>query len=101
MGNVNITLEEIKRVLIQHKAILENRYRVREIGVFGSFVRAEAGEASDVDILVSFRNVIDYFDFLELEEYLTELIGIPVDLVEKDSLKPHIGERIMNEVVML
>jgi len=101
MGNANITLEDIKRMLIQHKSTLENLYRVKEIGVFGSFVRSEAGEASDVDILVSFRNVIDYFDFLELEEYLTELIGIPVDLVEKDSLKPHIGERIMNEVVML
>jgi predicted nucleotidyltransferase len=101
MGSIIHTLDDIKTILERSRQNLRDRYMVDEIGVFGSVVRGEADSASDIDILVTFHGNVDYFDFLELEEHLSVLLGVPVDLVEKNSLKPHIGERILSEVVML
>lgn len=94
-------LEHIKNLLNKKKPFLAEKYRVEEIGIFGSFIHDNADAGSDIDILVSFHEPIDYFDFLELEEYLTGLLNIPVDLVEKQSLKPHIGSHVLREVEML
>ncbi|WP_456365837.1 nucleotidyltransferase family protein [Thermococcus sp.] len=71
----------------------------REIGVFGSYVRGEATERSDVDILVDFYEVPSLLKFIELEEYLEKLLGIKVDLVMKSALKPKIGEHVGREVI--
>jgi len=86
-------------MLLKHKAKLNQKYNVKEIGIFGSYIRGELKKASDVDILVDFEKPIDFFAFLELEEYLSELIGIRVDLVAKKALKPAIGRYILEEVV--
>ncbi len=93
------SLEELKNRLAQHKAELRERYRVKEIGLFGSWVRGEASEGSDVDILVDFEEPIGIFTFLELEEYLGEVLGLHVDLVSRKALKPHIGKHVLEEVV--
>ncbi|MHA1371995.1 MAG: nucleotidyltransferase family protein [Promethearchaeota archaeon] len=69
--------------------------------MFGSFVRGEAKEDSDVDILVEFEKPIGFFKFLELEEYLSDLIGKKVDLVSKKALKPHVGKYILEELVII
>ncbi len=78
---------------------LQKEYHISEIGLFGSVVRGEATQQSDLDILVSFTEIPDLFTFIRLERYLTDKLGIKVDLVLKDSLKPHIGEYILSEVV--
>jgi len=78
---------------------LRKKYNVKGIGLFGSYVRGEQKKGSDVDILVEFREPIGLFKFLELEEYLGELIGRKVDLVSKKALKPRIGKRILAEAV--
>jgi len=101
MGTVNHNIDAVKNILNQHRIYLGERYNVDEIGIFGSFVQNNIHKDSDIDILVSFTEPIDYFDFLELEEYLTDLLGIPVDLVEKQSLKPFIGSQVLSEVEML
>lgn len=75
------------------------RYRVKEIGIFGSYVRGEEKKRSDLDILVDFDEPISLLKFIELENYLRENIGLKVDLVMKDSLKPRIGRHIIKEVV--
>jgi len=93
------TLNEIKEIIKEHKGELKEKYGVKEIGIFGSYVRGEANQDSDVDILVEFEKPIGFFKFLELEEYLSNLIGIKVDLVSKKALKPHIGKYILEEVV--
>ena len=95
------TLYEIKEIVGKHKEELKKRFRVKEIGVFGSFVREEQRKGSDVDLLVEFQEPIGLFDFLDLEEYLSKLIGMKVDLVSKGALKPVIGERILKEVVFI
>lgn len=95
------TLEEIKQWLLQHKSLLQEKYQVRELGIFGSYVRKEQTEASDVDILVEFSQTPSLLKFVNLENYLSDKLGIKVDLVHKAGLKPRIGERILAEVVYL
>jgi len=95
------TFEDIKKILEQQKEFLKNKYKIKEIGIFGSFVRGDATKDSDVDILVEFEEVPSLFKFIEIENYLSNILGIKVDLVEKKSLKPRIGEHILKEVVIL
>ena len=78
---------------------LAARFRVHALGVFGSYVRHEADPDSDLDILVTFDEVPSLLTFLALENYLTDLLGVRVDLVMEDALKPQIGRRILSEVV--
>ncbi len=92
------TLGEIKGILYQYREELGKKYKVKEIGVFGSYVRDENVKKSDIDVLVEFREPIGLFKFMELEEYLEDLLGTKVDLVTKEALKPYIGKRILEEV---
>jgi len=94
-------LEDIISVLKTQKAFIGENYKIKEIGVFGSYVRGEQQEKSDLDILVDFEETIGLFKFAALERYLTELLGIKVDLVMKSALKPRIGSRILREVAYL
>lgn len=95
------TLEEIKQWLVQNKSLLQERYNVRELGIFGSYVRQEQTETSDVDLLVDFSETPSLLKFVNLENYLSDNLGIKVDLVHRAGLKPRIGERILAEVVYL
>ncbi len=91
--------EEILAGLARLKEELAEEYAIRELGLFGSFVRAEGTDDSDVDVLVEFSRPIGMFKFLELEERLARALGHKVDLVSKKALKQHIGARILAEVV--
>ena len=86
-------------LLRQYKPVLQERYKVRSLGIFGSYVRSEQKKGSDLDILVEFNEVPSFIQFLQLEHYLSDLLGVSVDLVMKDALKPAIGKRILSEVV--
>lgn len=94
-------LEKIEKLVKENKVLLTKQFKVKEIGIFGSVVRGEGKETSDVDILVEFVEPIGLFKFLELEEYLSDLIGRKVDLVSKKALKPRIGKHILREVAFL
>ncbi len=93
------TFEEIKEMLKKQKPFLMEKYGVKEIGVFGSYVKGEQKAKSDLDILVEFGRSIGFFEFLEMEEYLANILGVKVELVTKGALKPKIGEYILSEVV--
>ncbi len=97
------SLDDIKKILEEHKKELKEKYGVKEIGIFGSYLRGEAKEKSDLDILVEFKpnTRISLLEFVELENYLSNLLGVEVDLVEKSALKPRIGKQILSEVVYL
>ena len=95
------SLRKIEAVLQERRDELSRDYGVSEIGVFGSCVRGEATEHSDIDILVEFNRPVGFFKFLELEDRLSEWLGAKVDLATKAALKPHIGRRILEEVAML
>jgi len=93
------TIAEIRMLLAKHKTELIEKYGVKEIGVFGSYVKEEQKETSDVDILVEFNRPVGMLTFINLKNYLSDLFGVNVDLVMKKALKPRIGRRILNEVV--
>lgn len=93
------TIEKLKATLASHKDELKRKYKVKEIGIFGSYVRHEQNKKSDVDVLVTFTETIDLFQFVELENYLSDLLGVKVDLVMKDGIKPRLKERILHEAV--
>ncbi len=92
------TLNDIKQTLQQHKEILRLEFGVKEIGIFGSYVRGEQKEVSDVDILIELEKPVGFVKFLKLEKRISDLLGIKVDLVTKKALKPYIGQRILQEV---
>lgn len=78
---------------------LADQYNVATLEIFGSYVRSEQRKDSDLDILVTFSKPPSLFKFVRLENHLSDILGIKVDLVMKDSLKPAIGENILREVI--
>lgn len=95
------TLNEINKVIKGHRGELEEKFKVKAIGVFGSYVKGQQKRYSDIDILVEFKEPIGLFEFMDLEEYLKNLLGTKVDLVSKKALKPIIGEHILREIVYI
>lgn len=91
--------EEITRKLATLKPELEGEYPIRKLGVFGSYARDEQGAKSDLDVLVEFEEPVTLFDLVRLENELTARLGIDVDLVTRESLKPGIESRVANDVV--
>ena len=96
-----MNLEEIKRKIDEHKPFLEKEFKVKSISVFGSYLREEQNEESDIDILVEFYDIIDLFKFVGLEYFLSDILRRKVDLVMKDTLKPRIKDRILKEAVTI
>ncbi len=94
-------VEEFVRVLREHLPELQKRYGVRSLGIFGSYVHGKQKRKSDLDILVEFERAPTFFQFIELEDRISELLGVKIDLVMKSALKPRIGERILAEVVII
>ena len=94
-------LEDLKTIFQEHKAELSRKYGVIEVGIFGSYVKNKQAEASDVDILVNFREPVDLLTFVHLKNYLSDLLGRNVDLFMKKTLKPGIGRRILREVMYI
>jgi len=95
------TLQEIKDTLSKYMPKLIQEDKLKEIGVFGSYVKNRQTEESDVDILVDFEEVPSLFEFVGLKIELSDLLNMDVDVVMKSALKPHIGKRILQEVVLL
>jgi len=95
----NETLSTILETLHQQLPSLSTRYKVKTLGIFGSYVRQEQNAGSDLDLLVTFTETPSLLKFIELENYLADTLGVKVDLVMQDVLKPRIGARILQEVV--
>jgi len=84
----------------QNLRTIRERYGVARIGIFGSVVRAEDTPASDIDVIVEFREGEETFDhFMDLKFYLEDLLGRRTDLVIADTLKPRIRDTVLREVV--
>ena len=97
------SLVEIKRILAAQKPYLAETYGVKEIGVFGSYVRNEQRPDSDIDILIELErpSKISLIGLVELEGYLSDLLGMKVDVALRKNLRKRIGQRILAEVVPL
>jgi len=95
------TKDEIIEKIRKEKKFLSEKYFITEIGLFGSYVRGEQKKRSDIDILVEFKKYPNIFTFIEIEEHLSKLFGIKVDLVTKNAPKPVIGYYIKKEVIFV
>jgi len=93
------SLESLLKALRQELPSLAERYGVETLEVFGSYVRAEQKADSDLDLLVTFREAPSLLTFIAIENHLSDELGVKVDLVMKDSLKPAIGKVILKEAM--
>jgi uncharacterized protein len=95
------SLKEIKRQLETLNPTLRRNFSVDSIELFGSYVRGEETEKSDLDVLVTFSepNNVDLFKFIELRLFLKDELGVDVDLIEKDALKTRLKGQILEEAI--
>ena len=91
--------QNILKILAEHRGEIESRFGVASLSLFGSVARDEAAAESDVDILVTFVQTPGIFGFLELKEYLENLLQCSVDLVTKNALKKQFREQILQEAL--
>jgi predicted nucleotidyltransferase len=92
-------LDEILSMLRQLLPYISQKFEVASIEIFGSYVRSQQDINSDLDLLVTFSKVPTLLKFLELKNFLSDKLQVNVDLVMRDSLKPRIGQNIINESV--
>jgi len=91
--------KKIERKLEEKKEQIKRVFHIKEIGIFGSFIREEQTASSDIDVLVEFeKGHKDFFNYMRLKYYLEELLGRNVDLVIKNAVKSRLKERIFSEV---
>lgn len=93
------SLEEIISILSKYKGELKERYKIKEMKIFGSYTRGEQRETSDIDILVDFYEVPDLLTFIEIERFLEDILGVRVDLVRKPVIRDELKDRILNEAI--
>jgi uncharacterized protein len=96
---MNDTFDSYRNLLREQIPYLASRYHVASLGLFGSHRHGTQRPDSDLDVLISFDEAPSLLRFIELENYLSDRLGVKVDLVPRDSLKPHIGARVLREVV--
>ena len=95
------SIGKFAQILRAHLPELSRAYHVKSLGVFGSFVRHQNKPRSDLDVLVEYSAPVGLFAMADLENHLSDLLGVKVDLVPKKGLKPFIGKRVLSEVVWL
>lgn len=95
----NPLLDTYLETLREHLPEIRKRFQVHSLEVFGSHVHHRASPESDLDILVTFEKTPGLLAFLTLENHLSDLLGVRVDLVMRDDFKPKIGERILADAV--
>ena len=93
--------ENILRKLKELKTDLVTRYKVRKIGLFGSWIREEQRAGSDIDLLVEFDDDADLFDLIGLSLYLEEILGHPVDIVPRGALREELRDTVLKQVVVV
>lgn len=92
-------IKNIKNILDKHSSFLRKTYKVKGMALFGSFVRGQQTKKSDIDMLVDLSSPVGFFKFIELENFLTRVLGRKVDLVTKNALKPIIKKEVLRETV--
>jgi len=97
------TREEILNKLKEIKPMLHDEFYIKNLGLFGSYAREENSESSDIDLLFEYKenSPFSLFTLIDLEDFLTNLLNIKVDLANKKTLKPDLKDNILNEVILV
>ncbi len=91
--------EEILRILKKLKEDINIKYRVKSIGIFGSYINNEQTDDSDIDFLVEFEENADLFHYVGLTLFLEEQFNKKVDVISKPALKEELRKKILQEVI--
>ncbi len=95
------TLEEIKKIINSHRTELEERFKVKSIGIFGSYVRGEATPESDIDILVEFTGPVSLLHIVSIENYISDILGIKADVVPVKNVRKELKGYILKEAISI
>ena len=95
------SLDEIRQRLSNQKLLLQKKYKINSLGVFGSYVRGEQKQESDLDVLIDYEEVPSLITLIELENHLSDLLEVKVDLVTRRGIKPQLRNHILEEVIYL
>lgn len=94
-------LIEIRDILTKNKKIIQEKYKVKKIGIFGSYVRGEQKEDSDLDIIVDFSEPVSLLKLVNFENFLRNITGLKVDVVPESDIRPELRDNILNEASYL
>ena len=92
---------DIEKIIEEKREELFRGYKIKNIGIFGSYAKNSAKERSDIDLIVEFEEPVSLLGVIKAENYLTELLGIRVDLVPKDDIRKELKETILKEVIYI
>ena len=95
------TLNEVKIILSAHREELSDRFRVKKVGIFGSYVRGEQKRDSDLDVLVEFNEPVSLLGVAKVENFLCDLLDVKVDVVPKKDIRPELRKTILSETVFV
>ena len=95
------SLEEVKLQLQALKPTLKKRFNVETIDIFGSYARCEQSEKSDLDILVTYSEIVDLLLVASLRRYLRRKLRIKVDVVSKEFVNRHIKDQVLEEAIQV
>ena len=91
--------QEILRILKMLKEEIKIKYKVKTIGIFGSYINNEQTDESDIDFLVEFEENADLFHYIGLSLFLEEKFNKKVDVISKPALKEELRKNILEEVI--
>ena len=95
---MKFNLEQLTRKLHEELPLLQRKFSVKSLAVFGSVARHDA-HPHDLDLLVDFYEPPGLFGFVALENHLADLLGVKIDLVMREALKPRLGITILQEMI--
>jgi predicted nucleotidyltransferase len=93
------SLDEVKSQLEALKPTLRKRFKVETIDIFGSYARGEQTEKSDLDILVTYSEMVDLLLVAELRRYLRRKLRLKVDVISKKYLNKYIKDQVLEEAI--
>ncbi|HGJ65855.1 TPA: nucleotidyltransferase [bacterium] len=94
-------LADLENIIKEHKNDLKQNFRVKDIGIFGSYARNEQKDNSDVDILVELDEPVSLLGLVRLENYLSDLLNIKADIIPKNDIRPELRDNILEETIYL
>ena len=96
-----IKIENLIKKLKEHQKELEKKFGIIEIKVFGSYIKNKQTSKSDLDIIVEFKETPGFIKFMKVEEYLSKLLGVKVDLLTREGISPYIRKYIEKEAISI
>lgn len=99
MNDKVYSIDEIRNIINSHKDLFEQKYQVENFLLFGSYAKDLQTPESDIDLLVNFIKPIDMFDFINLQEYLSNLFHKKIDLGTVNGLKSFVKNSILKETI--